>query len=769
MLRILACLLPFLFVPEVLTLAQSSGKDTYKVKVTDEAGAVLQSRYSFSFNGGKPLSIDLSKYLTAQVSLPTGLGEVEVMLLNDVSAGDRNLSYEVKTNKVTVEADRVINIVVIPALKISFSLIPEQGNIGQLRDGLFYLSYQGAERAGRLDVDKAKVLFRVPLSWKEDFASASAKFVQNAKTYGVKVEPSVYGGTLFLQNGTVRRIIITSDDQQMLKNIAVFVVNKLKFKNPGLDENGAIVLQEKSINFTAQEAATFEAPNGYLVERPSKPTENREERILEYRVRLSRPIAKSPASSVRNAGSATDPKRLASKEEDKIASLAVDTKIGEDVKPKLLTNNVVVRSNANGQQLEAQLKDIDLFNQEIKKRLSAIRVVVNNDKEIAPAQKENLLSKIAELEKATISTDSVYKEAISLAREIVNQLRNLLANGNPAIQDSIAVLAEQIERLEMEKQVVVREKAEAEVDFRRNLLAATVIGALFLVFGVGSYIAARRISLQKDEITKQNSDILHKNEEITRQNEQLLAQQIEISRKNQFLLEMNNEKNSLMDIVAHDLKAPLNKMVGVTQLLPVVGDLNDEQRMFVDIIRRSAVEGTRFINDLLDVNAIEQGLVKPLAANEIGLAIFVPEILKSFQQEASAKNTRIHFQNKTEQGLAITDQQYLRRIVDNLVSNALKFSNPGSNIYVKLAETPDQFRIAIKDEGPGISEEDQKKLFKKFQRLTARPTAGESSTGIGLSIVKVLVERLHGDIKVNSVAGKGTEFAVSLPKNIPIA
>ncbi len=760
MLRILFCLLPFLLLLEVLTLAQSSGKETYKVKVTDDSGTVLPSRYSFSFNGGKPVGIDLSKYLTAQVALPAGLAEVEVMLLNDVSAGDRNLSYEVKTNKVTVQADRVINIVVVPALKISFSLIPEQGNVGQLRDGLFYLSYQGAERAGRLDVDKAKVLFRVPPSWKEGFASATAKFVQNAKTYAVKVEPSIYGGTLFLQNGTVRRIIITSDDQQLLKNIPVFVVNKLKFKNPGLNENGAIVLQEKNINFTAQEAATFEVPDGYQVEWPSKPTENREERILEYRLRLSRPIAKSPAVSARNAGSATDPKRLVSKEEDKAALLVVDTRVTEDIKPKVL---------ANSQQLEAQLKDIDLFNQEIKKRLSAIRVVVNNDKEIAPTQKENLLNKIAELEKATISTDSVYKEAISLAREIVDQLRNLLANGNPAIQDSIAVLAQQIERLEMEKQVVVREKAEAEVDFRRNLLAAAVIGALFLVFGVGSYIAARRISLQKDEIAKQNSEILHKNEEITRQNDQLLAQQTEISRKNHFLLEMNNEKNNLMDIVAHDLKAPLNKMVGVTQLLPVVGDLNDEQRMFVDIIRRSAVEGTRFINDLLDVNAIEQGLVQPLAANEIGLAIFVPEILKGFQQEASAKNIRIHFQNKTEQGLAITDQQYLRRIVDNLVSNAIKFANPGSNIYVKLAETPDQFRVAIKDEGPGICDEDQKKLFKKFQRLTARPTAGESSTGIGLSIVKVLVERLHGDIKVNSVVGKGTEFTVSLPKNTPIA
>jgi signal transduction histidine kinase len=151
------------------------------------------------------------------------------------------------------------------------------------------------------------------------------------------------------------------------------------------------------------------------------------------------------------------------------------------------------------------------------------------------------------------------------------------------------------------------------------------------------------------------------------------------------------------------------------------------------------------------------------------LAVFVPEILRSFQQEASVKNIRVHFQNKSVQGLAVTDQQYLRRIMDNLMSNAIKFSGQGTNIYVKLADSPDQISLAIRDEGPGITPDDQLRLFKKFQRLTARPTGGESSTGIGLSIVKVLVERLHGEIKVNSVVGKGTEFAVSLPKMIVMA
>jgi signal transduction histidine kinase len=170
----------------------------------------------------------------------------------------------------------------------------------------------------------------------------------------------------------------------------------------------------------------------------------------------------------------------------------------------------------------------------------------------------------------------------------------------------------------------------------------------------------------------------------------------------------------------------------------------------------------------LDINAIEQGQIQPLRTQPVDLAVFVPAALRTFNHEVTAKNMAIHFQNKAESSFVETDQDYLRRIIDNLVSNAIKFSFHNTNIYVKLAETPHQIKLSVKDEGPGITEDDQKKLFKKFQRLGARPTGGESSTGIGLSIVKVLVERLQGDIAVNSLVNKGTEFVVALPKQ-PVA
>jgi signal transduction histidine kinase len=770
--KVLVGLCGLLFWANSQALGQSGPKKTeYKVMVSDDGGAGIGAKYAFLISGTK-VTVDLTRYLSPQrVILPAGLVEVNVQLLNEVSAGDGNLAYDVKDNKIKVEPGNRINITLVKARKISFGVTPEQGNFDQLKSGNYFLTYQGVTRIGRIDLAKSKVSFRVPISWSEDYRTATATYEQNGKVYQIRVEGNIYGGDFYLQNGTIRRIIVSSDDAATLAGIKSFFINQLEFKNPGPGQDGMVVLEDRLINFTAQEAASFSLPKEYKVELPKRPTENRAERILEYRVFVAKPAKASPTTVVRNNAEPVSEKlqddKLSGTRENGVAIMGPGP--GNSSAPTDAQKKIIENTTTSSRQLEQQLKDVDQFNREIKQRLATLRSVVKDDSKIDLDQKKNLLSKIEELERATLSTDSVYREAVTMAREIVSQLRGLLANGNPAIQDSLAVLAEQIERLEIEKMSVIREKNENEANFRRDILITTLIGALFLVFGIGSYLAARRIHRQKEEIALQNNEIKRKNQEITRQNDLLQAQQIEISRKNQFLLELNTEKNSLMDIVAHDLKAPLSKMVGVTQLLPVVGDLNDEQRMFVEIIRKSAMEGTRFINDLLDINAIEQGHVQPLNLEDIGLAVFVPEVLRSFQQEASAKNIRIHFQNKSEHGLAVTDQQYFRRIVDNLVSNAIKFSPQDTNIYVKLAETSDQVILSVKDEGPGISPEDQQKLFKKFQRLSARPTGGESSTGIGLSIVKVLVDRLHGEIKASSTLGKGAEFTVSLPKNIQVA
>jgi len=108
----------------------------------------------------------------------------------------------------------------------------------------------------------------------------------------------------------------------------------------------------------------------------------------------------------------------------------------------------------------------------------------------------------------------------------------------------------------------------------------------------------------------------------------------------------------------------------------------------------------------------------------------------------------------------LADATVLTQVIENLVSNAVKYSPPGRNICVRLLKSPERARCQVRDEGPGLSAEDQKKLFGKFARLSAKPTGGEHSTGLGLSIVKKMVEAMNGKVWCESELGKGATFIV---------
>jgi two-component system sensor histidine kinase/response regulator len=109
------------------------------------------------------------------------------------------------------------------------------------------------------------------------------------------------------------------------------------------------------------------------------------------------------------------------------------------------------------------------------------------------------------------------------------------------------------------------------------------------------------------------------------------------------------------------------------------------------------------------------------------------------------------------------DAEALVQVMDNLLSNAIKYSSPEKHIYVEVTAMGDLCAFAVRDEGPGFTEEDKKRLFGKFARLSAHPTGDESSTGLGLSIVKKIVEAMEGTVRCESTAGNGATFIVTLP------
>ena len=123
----------------------------------------------------------------------------------------------------------------------------------------------------------------------------------------------------------------------------------------------------------------------------------------------------------------------------------------------------------------------------------------------------------------------------------------------------------------------------------------------------------------------------------------------------------------------------------------------------------------------------------------------------------------LHFEVNSDTYLAVVDVKKLLQILDNLISNAIKYSPCGKNVYVRLKQLDQGVRCEIQDEGPGLNKTDRDKLFRKFVRLTPQPTAQEHSTGVGLYIVKLLVTAMQGKVWCETQLGKGSKFIVELP------
>lgn len=232
--------------------------------------------------------------------------------------------------------------------------------------------------------------------------------------------------------------------------------------------------------------------------------------------------------------------------------------------------------------------------------------------------------------------------------------------------------------------------------------------------------------------------------------------------QNEELEQLNLEKDSLVNIVAHDLKSPLNKVGGLVEAMSMSGSLNQQQEQLVGMIRKVVGDGERLVRDLLDISYAEQ-LGTNSTEGEFDLNELLLELLDLNEKNAQRKNIEVNYSCNPKKVLLNCEQDAVGRIFDNLLSNALKYSPPNSKVWVNAGQEGDHAFMEIKDEGPGISPEDQSKMFRKFQKLSARPTGGESSNGLGLAIVKTLTERLDGRIHVESDLGKGARFKVMIP------
>jgi len=242
-------------------------------------------------------------------------------------------------------------------------------------------------------------------------------------------------------------------------------------------------------------------------------------------------------------------------------------------------------------------------------------------------------------------------------------------------------------------------------------------------------------------------------------NQRLAAQRASLRRANEF-------KSEMLGTVAHDLKNPLGVILGRTEILTDLLDADpvpvEPVRVQVGHIRDSARRLTSMVDDLI-VEAMNDALDISIRREPVDFAALAAEVVDGNRPLAESKGQKITLSGQPSLTLS-GDQERLREAIDNLVGNAIKYSPTGEPIDVAVMLHEDEAVCSVRDRGPGLSPEDKGRLFGRFQRLSAKPTAGEGSTGLGLSIVKRIAELHGGRVSADSDGpGFGSTFSIHLP------
>ncbi len=329
------------------------------------------------------------------------------------------------------------------------------------------------------------------------------------------------------------------------------------------------------------------------------------------------------------------------------------------------------------------------------------------------------------------------------------------------LKDSIFTLEmrKQIEDLQLSYQANRREQEIALLNERNNLKDTqlqlqTTKTRLLLVFTIFTVFVLGLLILNVRVKGKANALLQKQNEKIQQQNQELEDRSIKLE-------ELSHEKDNFINVVAHDLKSPLNNITGLANLIRINGKLSEEQLHYLNLLDQVSIESKNLVSNLLDLNKLELGLFEQ-QIEDFEVKDTIDKIIHNYEKAASEKN--IVLKKSCPGNISIrNNREFIERILDNLVSNAIKFSPNNKEVFISCDYNYQFLVLSVKDEGPGISKKEQQDLFKKFIKLSPRPTGGESSTGLGLAIVKLLVDKLEGEIEVLSKEKKGTEIRIKFP------
>ena len=310
---------------------------------------------------------------------------------------------------------------------------------------------------------------------------------------------------------------------------------------------------------------------------------------------------------------------------------------------------------------------------------------------------------------------------------------------------------------EKELQLALIKNANLKLQKDRNIKRVLIVGIIFvsIFLGVIGFLFfknrrnTRLLITQKDQIEAQQNDIRQKNEQLMNRNLQLIA--------------LNEEKNVLMKVFAHDLRSPLGQIIGLSDFLNThAEEMSEEDKELLLQIGTGAKRINQMISKILDVEVVE-GTRSIVLREQVDVTQITEDIVSRYRMAAAQKGIKMELSHKHDDQIIETDHMLLFLVLENLVSNAVKFSDTNTCIRLETERQDESVLFKVCDQGPGFTEEDRELLFSRFQKLSAKPTGGEKSMGLGLSIVKKYVGDLGGRVWLETPNGAGSTFIVSLP------
>jgi signal transduction histidine kinase len=418
----------------------------------------------------------------------------------------------------------------------------------------------------------------------------------------------------------------------------------------------------------------------------------------------------------------------------------------------------------------------------------------------AGLQEQGLLHRPLRVAADAASALGQHRRAADVLRRLLTLNDSLFTAENAK---KIAYLQTQYEVEKRERQISLLHKEKdlqaRELRWQRQWQTILLVGISSLVGCAIVLLYLYNLKLRSEVLLqKKNAELSAAHERISHQHHILEVQTLEMHKANGELHQTNarlqaldKEKDEFLGIAAHDLKNPLANILSQAEIIHLYRHRMTEEQVSEGLkrIMHTSERMRGIITQFLEVNAIESGALQ-LKLAPVDVHAMLQELVQSCQPRAEAKQLSIHLDLGTLSSAkasakasalasplaigalpsyhAFADTVATRSVLDNLLSNAIKFSPYGKNVWIRLgtsnlgANKP-SIRIEIQDEGQGIAIEEMTRLFGKFARLSARPTGGEQSTGLGLSIVKKLAEAMNGKVWCESTPGAGATFIVELP------